>query len=268
LKEPTDVLGRMRVASPCGVSWDSMDGDGRVRFCRLCSLNVYDFAGMTRAEVEALVTKTEGRLCGRMTRRADGTVLTKDCPVGLRALRLRATRAAGAAFAALLSLCSLAFGQEKTQKLSCERGGGVKVERKEAKDKTAKAETASLSGSVLDPSDAFIPGAEVVLTDEATKREFKATASDSGEFSLANLPAGKYTLRVSSPGFMTLAIESFEVAAGEELTLTASLALGETLTGIVNVIPYVEPDIETKGGKTTFRGRALTDLPLGPPEEK
>lgn len=244
-----------------------MEGGGRVRFCRLCSLNVYDLSGMTAAEAEALLTKTEGRLCGRITRRADGTVLTKDCPVGVRALRRRATRAAGAAFAALLSLCSLAFGQAKTQKLSCEGGGGVKVERKDSKKGGAKPETATLSGVVLDPNDARVPAGEVVLTDEATKKEFKASVSEDGAFSFASLPAGKYTLRVSSPYFTALAVEHFEVAAGEELTLTASLAVGETLTGVV-VVNVPPQDIETKGGKTTFRGRALTDLPLGPPEDK
>lgn len=264
MTEPKDILGRMRVASPCAVSWDAMEGDGRVRFCGLCSLNVYDLSELTRAEVEALVLKTEGRLCGRLTRRADGTVLTKDCPVGVRALRWRATRAAGAAFAALLSLCSFAFAQTKTQKLSCERGGEVKVERGIAKSEAAKSETASLSGVVRDSLEGFIPGAEVVLTDEATKKEFVAMASDEGKFSLAQLPAGKYTLRVNSPGFMSLAIEHFEVGAGEELTVTASLAVGQTLSGIVYVTPPPPPDFEHGGGKAVFRGKMLTDLPLPP----
>jgi hypothetical protein len=35
----------MRVASPCAASWGAMEGDGRVRFCRLCSLN--DDSGKT-----------------------------------------------------------------------------------------------------------------------------------------------------------------------------------------------------------------------------
>jgi hypothetical protein len=43
----------MRVASPCSASWDAVEGDGRVRFCRLCGSNVYDLSEMTRAEVEA-----------------------------------------------------------------------------------------------------------------------------------------------------------------------------------------------------------------------
>jgi hypothetical protein len=55
-----------------------MEGDGRVRFCRLCGLNVYDLSEMTRAEVEALSSKTEGRLCGRLTRRADAAVFTSQ----------------------------------------------------------------------------------------------------------------------------------------------------------------------------------------------
>ncbi|HKG12989.1 MAG TPA: carboxypeptidase-like regulatory domain-containing protein [Pyrinomonadaceae bacterium] len=259
MKEPSDVLGRMRVASPCGVSWDSMEGGERVRFCRLCSLNVYDFSGMTRAEVEALVSKTEGRLCGRLTRRADGTVLTKDCPVGLRALRVRATRAAGAAFAALLSLGPLAFGQTKTQSLSCSGSGRVNVERKKTESKTA-----ALTGTILDPAGAIIPNAEVVLKNESTKKEFSATTSEGGEFSMPVLPAGKYTLRVKYPGFEPLVVKRFGLGAGEAVDFKATLGLdGDSVT--VGVI-LTQDDYEHEGGKTVLRGRMLTDLPI-PDEE-
>lgn len=256
MKKPTDVLGSLRVASPCGVSWDSMEGDERVRFCRLCSLNVYDFSGMTRAEVEALVSKTEGRLCGRLTRRADGTVLTKDCPVGLRALRLRA---AGAAFAALLSLCSLASGQTKPQKLSCSGGGQVSVERKKTESKTA-----ALTGTVLDPVGEAIPGAEVVLKNESTKKEFRTNTSEEGVFSVPMLPAGKYTLRVELASFKPLVVEHFALGAGEAVDFKASLRLGgeEVLVGQIGV----QDDFVRDGGTTIIRGRMLTDLPI-PKEE-
>jgi hypothetical protein len=76
------------VASPCQASWEDMEGDERVRFCGLCQRNVYSLSGMDRSAAEGLVRKAEGRLCVRFYRRADGTVLTEDCPVGLeRALR-------------------------------------------------------------------------------------------------------------------------------------------------------------------------------------
>lgn len=83
-------LQQLRIASPCTASWDEMAGDERSRFCSQCRLNVYNISIMTQGEAEALIASKEGRLCVRMYQRADGTVLTRDCPVGLAALRKRA----------------------------------------------------------------------------------------------------------------------------------------------------------------------------------
>ncbi len=105
-----DQLGSLRIAAPCQASWEGMAGDERVRHCTLCSLNVYNFAEMTRDEVRELLVRTEGRVCARLYRRADGTVLTRDCPAGLRALGRRASRAAAALLTALFSLPAFAFG--------------------------------------------------------------------------------------------------------------------------------------------------------------
>ncbi len=80
-------LDSIGVARPCGADWNGMKGDDRVRFCQLCQLSVYNLSGMTRAEAEALVKGREGRTCVRFFRRADGTVLTQDCPVGLAAVK-------------------------------------------------------------------------------------------------------------------------------------------------------------------------------------
>jgi hypothetical protein len=99
----TNTLSRVRVAAPCQSDWNEMRGDERVRFCHLCSLNVYNLSAMTRREAERLVTGAEGRLCIRFYRRADGTILTQSCPVGLRALKRRVTRVGSATFAAIIS---------------------------------------------------------------------------------------------------------------------------------------------------------------------
>jgi hypothetical protein len=66
-----------------------MVGDERVRFCRKCSKNVYNLSAMSRAEAEDLVRGKEGNLCARMVQRSDGTVMTADCPVGVRRKRVR-----------------------------------------------------------------------------------------------------------------------------------------------------------------------------------
>ena len=78
-----------------------MLGDERKRYCGDCKLNVYNLSGMTRTEAENLILNHEGRLCVRFYRREDGSVLTKDCPVGWQAIKRRISRTA-AAFASLL----------------------------------------------------------------------------------------------------------------------------------------------------------------------
>ena len=88
-----DLLDSIRMASPCPVPWDDMEGDDRTRFCRHCQLKVHNISAMTREEALRLVTAAEGRLCASFYRRADGTVMTKDCPVGLAATRARAIAA-------------------------------------------------------------------------------------------------------------------------------------------------------------------------------
>jgi hypothetical protein len=80
-------LHELQMASPCPASWDQMKGDDKVRFCGECRLNVYNLSAMGRREAEELVRQREGRLCVRFYRRADGTVLTQDCPGGLAALQ-------------------------------------------------------------------------------------------------------------------------------------------------------------------------------------
>ena len=55
-----DPLKHLRIATPCETSWEGMAGDERVRHCTLCSLNVYNFAEMTRDEIRALLARTEG----------------------------------------------------------------------------------------------------------------------------------------------------------------------------------------------------------------
>lgn len=108
-KLPT--LELIQIATPCEASWDDMKGDNRVRFCGQCKLHVYNISDMPRDEAEQLVSEREGRLCVRMFRRHDGTVLTSDCPVGLRAVRQRLVRSAAALAGLLIAMIGgTAFG--------------------------------------------------------------------------------------------------------------------------------------------------------------
>jgi hypothetical protein len=84
-----DAVDQIEIASPCTVPWSTMRGDERVRFCGQCRQNVYNVEGFGRAEARRLVAQSEGRLCVRILRRPDGTVVTADCWTRLRAARRR-----------------------------------------------------------------------------------------------------------------------------------------------------------------------------------
>lgn len=104
------MLDNVRVASPCNASWDEMLGDDRVRFCTSCEKNVFNLSAMPREEAERLLAeRLNGELCVRFYQRADGTVMTQDCPVGVTKKRrkLAVLAAAGAGAMALAATSSL-----------------------------------------------------------------------------------------------------------------------------------------------------------------
>lgn len=95
-------LDDLKIASPCSANWDEMIGDDRSRFCGECKLNVYNVSGMSRDEAESLIINAEGRVCVRMYRRSDGSVITKDCPVGWARVKRR-VRAISTAVVSLIA---------------------------------------------------------------------------------------------------------------------------------------------------------------------
>lgn len=112
MERATSPLDTIAIATPCSADWSAMSGDDRARFCGSCQLNVYDLSAMTRREAEELIAAREGRVCVRLHRRADGTVLTRDCPVGVRAVRDSRMRRVRSMIAAATALVAGAFGVE------------------------------------------------------------------------------------------------------------------------------------------------------------
>lgn len=99
----SDPLSHVRVAAPCRADWELMHGNERVRFCDRCSMNVYNLSNMSKRDAESLILNAEGRLCVRYYSRADGTILTANCPVGLQAIKRRVSGISKAVVSSVLS---------------------------------------------------------------------------------------------------------------------------------------------------------------------
>ncbi len=100
-------INELAIAAPCPVAWHTMQGDDRVRHCEQCDKNVYDLSEMTAAEIRQLIEEKEGQFCAQLYRRQDGTVITADCPVGLRLRLWRRLRKSTAWAASLFAMIFL-----------------------------------------------------------------------------------------------------------------------------------------------------------------
>lgn len=252
-----DRLGSLRIAAPCPATWEGMAGDERVRHCTLCSLNVYNFAEMTGDEVRQLLVRTEGRVCARLYRRADGTVVTRDCPTGLRALRRRASRVAVALAAALLTLPSLAFGGTagKERRLRT-HGSKVKIRI----EQVAAAQPAALDGMIRDLYGMPLPGVSIAVRDEASKQEIIVVTDSKGAFHVASLNDGLYRVEVTLAGLKPATIEHLRLKASEVTHASVVLRLEPADTIIVGAIAV--DDMNGIPASTTFSQDFIDKLPL------
>jgi Carboxypeptidase regulatory-like domain len=251
-------LESLRIAVPCQAAWEGMAGDARVRHCTLCSLNVYNFAEMTRDEVRELLVRKEGRVCARLYRRADGTVLTRDCPTGLRAMRQRASRVAAALIAALCSLPAFAFGARTCEKPRLEtHGSRVKLEI----ERVATPQLAMFTGVVCDESGNPIPGVTIAVQDETAKREFTAVTDVNGAFNIASLNDGLYRIAVTLSGFRPAEMQHLQLKASEVTHANFALRLDATTSITVGAIAE-DPLVMNDGIGMRFSQDFINKLPL------
>jgi hypothetical protein len=108
-------LNNIEIAAPCSQSWDKMKGNDTVRFCQECKLNVYNISEMTTIEAEKLISTKEGRLCIRYYKRKDGTIITNNCPIGLRVIKKRAQVILASALSIITGLFSLSAITKETE---------------------------------------------------------------------------------------------------------------------------------------------------------
>src|SRR5262249_6807110 len=186
LPHKTVNLDSVYVAAPCPARWEQMAGDDRVRHCAECKLSVYNLSEMTKLEAERLIASREGRLCVRFFRRADGTILTKNCPRGPRAATERISRIATTVLSAMMTATQVfaqspaANSQSQTESKSGEFG---------------------LDVTVVDPTSALIPNAQIVLCRCKDKLSFSASTDATGAAVFRGLAKGDYEIRVSAKGF-------------------------------------------------------------------
>ena len=79
--------------------------------------------------------------------------------------------------------------------------------------------TSSISGAVHDTADALVPGAKVVLINEASKATRSTTSNGEGFFNFLAVQPATYSIQITKAGFETWKVTGVEVYPGDSLTL-------------------------------------------------
>jgi hypothetical protein len=172
---------------------------------------------MSAAETESLIASHEGRLCGRLYQRRDGTILTENCPVGFSSIVKRISRVAGAALSAAISVS--AFAQTHSQRATmssqtAQSAGGIKI-------------------TVVDGVGAEIPRAHVTLVNETANNKADGSTDSSGNYEFSNLSPGSYVVTVAAKGFRPYRAV-MQISSGKLLQVKAAMEVpDEVLMGVI-----------------------------------
>jgi Carboxypeptidase regulatory-like domain len=122
----------------------------------------------------------------------------------------------------------------------------------------------SLSGTLVDPSGAVVPGAKVTVVNTALKSEYKAISNGRGFYSFPTLPVGHYDLAIEATGFKTQKKTNLTIDTDAALRLDMVLAVGQQSETVSVVAAGAEAQVDTAAthlGELVI-GSEMTALPL------
>jgi hypothetical protein len=125
----------------------------------------------------------------------------------------------------------------------------------------AQMNTGEISGRVRDASESVLPGAAVSAQHSETGQKFTAISNKSGEYLLAQLPVGTYSITVTAPNFRQSVLPGAAVHASERLQYDFTLEIGERTEVVTVQFEAVGPQLEAADIRDTISRRQIIDLP-------
>ena len=124
------------IDTPCTSDWNEMIGSESVRFCHSCKLNVYNISQFSDREAEEIFAQNlnGNRMCTRLFRRPDGTIMTDNCPRALRRMRDLRNKAF-TAFTKITALATLFFSASLTSAAQASENDRAKAAPQPSKSK-------------------------------------------------------------------------------------------------------------------------------------
>ena len=126
----------------------------------------------------------------------------------------------------------------------------------------AQRTTASIRGTVRDATQAVLPGVTVTATNEDTGLVRSVVTNESGVYSAADLPIGRYKVEAELPSFKKASRTGVVLRVADEFSIDFELSAGN-VTDTVNVVASATP-VRVLGGDVSgvITGEQVRELPL------
>jgi hypothetical protein len=126
----------------------------------------------------------------------------------------------------------------------------------------AQTDRGTITGTISDPGGAVIAGASVEARNTATGAVYNVASSATGNYTVAQLPAGAYELSVTVPGFKKYVRAGLQVEVAGTARIDAVLEVGAATESVT--VEAAAPLLKTEGGEVSHNisTSTLDDLPI------
>ncbi len=126
----------------------------------------------------------------------------------------------------------------------------------------AQSDRATITGTVMDASQAVLPGVRVEVTNTGTNATRVATTDNTGSYRIGNLPIGNYTVTFTMNGFKTYTQTGITLQISQVAAINATLQVGGTTQTVE--VTAAAPILQTVNTavSTNLNNQAVEQLPL------
>ncbi|HXR09461.1 MAG TPA: carboxypeptidase regulatory-like domain-containing protein, partial [Candidatus Acidoferrales bacterium] len=121
---------------------------------------------------------------------------------------------------------------------------------------------AAISGTVVDPSNAGVGGAKVIVTNDETGATRTATADESGNYSVLALAPGPFEVKVEKNGFKAAVRTGIHLQVAQQAVVNFKLEIGEFVQAVTVAEDAPVVNTTTSATSGVVGEREVKDLPL------
>src|SRR6476660_7779062 len=126
----------------------------------------------------------------------------------------------------------------------------------------AQSDRGTITGTVADPAGSVVAGAPIEIRNVETGVVSRAASSATGNYTLAQLPAGQYELSVTVPGFKKYLRQSLTVGVAQTFRVDVILEVGSSTESVT--VTEAAPLLKTESGELshTVSTNTMNNLPV------